>query len=361
MDLADTHNTYTVYSSPPDIFQGIVDGRSFSDGEIRDLTTAHFGHTVGRRQIIYDQDRALNEEMQREVVHRVEEVHLAVEKVRAQIHGCLTEQGVHVVRLVQDVGALWGDPRAPRWRPRVDDPLMGYKIKDSFPGLLSIFRPFNHPNLAQEVVFNAEPNKRVSIAPYKPHLTTLQKICSSEMTEKKWQNICIGGLRGNYYLHTLRFIHGDIKPDNISIVEYGGEPSGILSDLESVMPFGSELSTVPYTQSYAEISYYGKKPKSWARNPSRDVFSWGITLIDSLGHHGLIEREFDTKFVMDECKNSIDVRVHQESLFREVESVLAGSPLRPRLEPLLKKMLGINAEKRPSFPEIISVISRLFA
>lgn len=174
-----------------------------------------------------------------------------------------------------------------------------------------------------------------------------QSIISKEFThftEKQIINLMYDICEGLQYLHSIGFLHLDIKPENILIVEYEeGELTPVIIDYGFCISEGEEMNGFPGTPVYIS-------PEVWQGTASEksDIYSLSALFYFIVSNGiDIFPDHWDEKTMMKIATNScvlIDFPLNKLSLLSYdilSEMILRGLNQKPSRRPTLKQILTI--------------------
>src|SRR5581483_4413975 len=148
-------------------------------------------------------------------------------------------------------------------------------------------------------------------------------------------------------LHQKGFIHGDVKPDNIRIVDDG---SAVLLDLGFAHRPGENAAFIDRGYVLGTVNYLapemcGPKPQD---DPRSDIFSLGLTLYEMIsGQLPYPQGSLEQTVASHEIDEPRDIRQHGLDLPAELphllERLLARKPeQRPRAHALVQQLIPLE-------------------
>lgn len=116
------------------------------------------------------------------------------------------------------------------------------------------------------------------------------------------------------YIHTNNFIHKDIKPSNI-IIDYNNNPF--------ILDFGTATISNTITRTQQDLSLWYASPEQKNNQEvdiTTDLYSFGITLIETLGNKEDFERFTKNSISIDESINNI--MVFNDGINEEMKNII---------------------------------------
>jgi len=160
------------------------------------------------------------------------------------------------------------------------------------------------------------------------------------------------------YIHSKGSVHMDVKPQNIFLSGRPTDPSELdkvtfkLGDLGSAIRIGSKVKQI--TPEYSPPEVFLEQAK-----PSFDIYSLGMTA------YVLLTRKMDRPD-LNEMNNAIDCYMKGDTNCVRNEVDKARMKLMswnvnvdPKIDPLLKSMLSIDPQKRPTAREVVDMIKKV--
>ncbi|KAH3764081.1 serine/threonine-protein kinase HT1 [Pelomyxa schiedti] len=220
-----------------------------------------------------------------------------------------------------------------------------YSDNGEFLKEVAILSLINHPNLLGCFCASINPNWIITDILDKTLTTYLEIDANSppHIPQETITHILYGAASGMSYLHQMGLLHRDLKTDNIMLsIAANGITVKIIDYGSSRLLDQKNMTVCVGTPTYMAPEVY-EKPKYTF---SSDVYSFSI--------------------IMWECFAKVHAYKEWENIVRLSENVRKGArpqPLVPPLMPppladLMKKCWNADPEKRPTFPDIKSILAR---
>lgn len=226
---------------------------------------------------------------------------------------------------------------------------------------LSVPRDFRgfHPNLMPERIAHIDRPvgmTNITFAPFLKHRGAFLEVMSALSIRERAAyllDICLAV----HTLHTSRYIHMDLKPDNMVFDLQGTRPKVYIVDMEGAWRHGEVLS-LHISLSYNPSGYY----RDWEENiqyiPQLDAFSLAHIILESLcgerKYESLVAGMIDDQTY--DIKDSDDVLAFLDQFFSQVVDAEGGA-IPDQLKTVLKSLLRWRKDEIPYVKDLCNALS----